>query len=256
MNEGFALGRHITVEFSGCDAEIIVDSHAVEKALLEAAEASGAHIIESSFHYFAPQGVSGFVINSESHYSIHTWPEYDYAAVDVFTCGEKIAPFVGIEKLKKLLHAQEALISADMWRGTTFNYTAKAAENDKKSNGSLDLEQLFNSTQPYGISCSIDLSDCKNEMRGTSLTVLKELTAKMQCGMGTPVINEFENGRICVYTVIDAESSVMIRHDKASHSAHIDLFSRNYIDPRSCATLALAAFSAKSYKIHPALRMA
>ena len=64
MNNIFALGRHITVELSGCDASIIADSKAVETALLEAAEASGAHIIESSFHYFAPQGVSGFVIIS------------------------------------------------------------------------------------------------------------------------------------------------------------------------------------------------
>ena len=81
MNNIFALGRHITVELSGCDASIIADSKAVETALLEAAEASGAHIIESSFHYFAPQGVSGFVIISESHFSIHTWPEYDYACL-------------------------------------------------------------------------------------------------------------------------------------------------------------------------------
>ena len=128
MNNIFALGRHITVELSGCDASIIADSKAVETALLEAAEASGAHIIESSFHYFAPQGVSGFVIISESHFSIHTWPEYDYAAVDVFTCGDTISPYAGIDRLKRLLHAQEAQISADMWRGTSFNYTKRIAE--------------------------------------------------------------------------------------------------------------------------------
>ena len=128
MNNIFALGRHITVELSGCDASIIADSKAVETALLEAAEASGAHIIESSFHYFAPQGVSGFVIISESHFSIHTWPEYDYAAVDVFTCGDTISPYAGIDRLKRLLHAQEAQISADMWRGAGYHRIGRSGE--------------------------------------------------------------------------------------------------------------------------------
>ena len=50
MDDAFALGRHITVELSGCDPALIADSKTVEQALLDAAKASGAHIIESSFH--------------------------------------------------------------------------------------------------------------------------------------------------------------------------------------------------------------
>ena len=258
MSDAFALGRHITVELSGCDPTIIADSKAVEQALLDAAKASGAHIIESSFHYFAPQGVSGFVIISESHFSIHTWPEYDYAAVDVFTCGDSISPFVGIEKLKKSLRAQDALISADMWRGTSFNYTAKIAERDNASNGrtSNDLEKLFLSAQPYGISCSIDLSSCTGEEYGLSAQCLKVLASVMHCAADSPAVNEFEEGRITVLSVVNADSSIVIRRDRASRSVHIDLFSRRYIDPRACATNALRIFGAKSYKIHPALRMA
>lgn len=258
MNDAFALGRHITVELSGCDPALIADSKAVEQALLDAAKASGAHIIESSFHYFAPQGVSGFVIISESHFSIHTWPEYDYAAVDVFTCGDSISPFVGIEKLKKSLRAQDALISSDMWRGTSFNYTAKIAERDNSAAGNVsnDLEKLFISAQPYGISCSIDLSTCTGEEYGLSAQCLKELASVMHCSSASPAVNEFEEGKITVVSVVNADSSIVIRRDRSSKSVHIDLFSRTYIDPRVCATSALRIFGAKSYKIHPALRMA
>ncbi len=258
MNDAFALGRHITVELSGCDPALIADSKAVEQALLDAAKASGAHIIESSFHYFAPQGVSGFVIISESHFSIHTWPEYDYAAVDVFTCGDSISPFVGIEKLKKSLRAQDALISSDMWRGTSFNYTAKIAERDNSAAGNVsnDLEKLFISAQPYGISCSIDLSSCTGEEYGLSAQCLKELASVMHCSSASPAVNEFEEGKITVVSVVNADSSIVIRRDRSSKSVHIDLFSRTYIDPRVCATSALRIFGAKSYKIHPALRMA
>ena len=254
MSEGLALGRHITVELTGCDAKIIADSDAVKKALLGAAEASGAHIVESSFHYFSPQGVSGFVIISESHYSIHTWPEFDYAAVDVFTCGETISPLTGIEYLKKALHARESVISADMWRGTAFNYTEKAAKNDP-SGSSLDLERLFSSSHPYGISCAIDLSGCARGSVQDMKTVFHLLSDKIKCRCGNPQFGEFENGNIAVCSAFDGNTSLMLRIDKTVRSVHIDLFSREYADPRECALLALAGFGAESYKIHPALRM-
>lgn len=53
-----------------------------------AALAAGASIVDATFHRFSPQGVSGVVVVQESHLSIHTWPEYGYAAVDFYTCGE------------------------------------------------------------------------------------------------------------------------------------------------------------------------
>ena len=56
--------------------------------MLQAAEAAGATIVQSVFHRFSPHGVTGVVVVAESHLSIHTWPEYGYAAVDFFTCGD------------------------------------------------------------------------------------------------------------------------------------------------------------------------
>jgi len=60
--------------------------------MIEAANAAGATIIGESFHQFNPVGVTGVVAIAESHLSIHTWPEYGYAAVDVFTCSESFSP--------------------------------------------------------------------------------------------------------------------------------------------------------------------
>lgn len=85
-----SLGRHLILELMGCPGSILDDPAYVEQAMLGAVEASGATMIKPFFHQFAPQGVSGMVIISESHFSIHTWPEYGYAAVDVFTCGDLI----------------------------------------------------------------------------------------------------------------------------------------------------------------------
>lgn len=84
---GSALGRHLLVEFTGCDAAVLADLDRVTAAMLEAARASGATIVTHSFHHFSPHGVSGAVIIAESHLAIHTWPEHGFAAVDYFSCG-------------------------------------------------------------------------------------------------------------------------------------------------------------------------
>jgi len=88
-----ALGRHIIAEIYGCDAEILNDREKIEKIMVDAALAAGAEVREVAFHKFSPQGVSGVVVISESHLTIHTWPELGYAAVDVFTCGDHINPW-------------------------------------------------------------------------------------------------------------------------------------------------------------------
>jgi len=88
-----SLGRHVLAEFYGCTFGILDDLEKVRQYMLDAALAAGAEIKECIFHKFSPQGVSGVVVISESHLAIHTWPELGYAAVDVFTCGEKVDPW-------------------------------------------------------------------------------------------------------------------------------------------------------------------
>lgn len=83
-----ALGNHILVEFTGCSPEIMNDVASIEADMVEAAVKAEMTVINSTFHHFSPYGVSGVVVVQESHLAIHTWPEYGYAAVDIFTCGD------------------------------------------------------------------------------------------------------------------------------------------------------------------------
>ena len=89
-----ALGRHILVEFFGCEPQVMNDVAKIETAMVDAAAKAGATVINSTFHHFSPYGVSGVVVIQESHLAIHTWPEYGYAAVDLFTCGDSVDPWI------------------------------------------------------------------------------------------------------------------------------------------------------------------
>jgi S-adenosylmethionine decarboxylase len=111
-----ALGRQILVEFYDCDADVINDVTMVEDILLTATRAAKASIISHNFHKFSPHGISGTVVIAESHVAIHTWPEYNYAAVDIFTCGETIDPWVIQEYIKEHFISQN-VSSMEMKRG-------------------------------------------------------------------------------------------------------------------------------------------
>jgi spermidine synthase len=95
-----SLGRHILVEFFGCSSDILNDVPLIESSMVGAAADAGATVISSVFHHFSPFGVSGVVVIQESHLAIHTWPEYRYAAVDLFTCGDTVNPWISFDKLK------------------------------------------------------------------------------------------------------------------------------------------------------------
>lgn len=86
------IGHHYIVEASGCDPEIIGSVSKVQQILVRAAELAGATVWAVSFHKFPPKGVSGVVVISESHISTHTWPEFGYGALDIYTCGDEVDP--------------------------------------------------------------------------------------------------------------------------------------------------------------------
>ncbi|QIB27750.1 adenosylmethionine decarboxylase [Caloranaerobacter azorensis] len=101
------LGRHILAEFYNCDRDILNDHALIEKYMNEAAIEAKATIVKSVFHLFNPWGVSGVVVIQESHLTIHTWPEYGYAAVDLFTCGDEVDPWIAFDYLKEKLKAEK-----------------------------------------------------------------------------------------------------------------------------------------------------
>jgi S-adenosylmethionine decarboxylase len=111
-----SLGRHVLAELYGCAIEALDDLETVRQYMQDAALAAGAEIRECVFHKFSPQGVSGVVVISESHLAIHTWPELGYAAIDVFTCGEKVDPWDACKYLVDKFQA-EHMTASEIRRG-------------------------------------------------------------------------------------------------------------------------------------------
>lgn len=109
MNDMEGLGTHLLAELFDCDRSQIDNIKTVEKVMLAAAEISRATVIEPFFHKFSPYGISGVVVIAESHITIHTWPENNYAAVDIFTCGD-LDSHAGIEHIKEELGAGKCVI--------------------------------------------------------------------------------------------------------------------------------------------------
>ncbi|MCL2766949.1 MAG: adenosylmethionine decarboxylase [Peptococcaceae bacterium] len=122
------LGRHVLAEICGCEFSLLNDIGKVEEIMVTAALEAGAEVREYTFHKFSPQGVSGVVIISESHLAIHTWPELGYAAVDVFTCGDRVNPWDACEYLSKSFCAKE-MIAKEVERGVIPEAYLKEAAN-------------------------------------------------------------------------------------------------------------------------------
>jgi len=113
---GRALGHQLMVEYYGCLPEYLNDVEHIRDAMIDAARATGATVVGEVFHEFNPHGISGVVVIAESHLAIHSWPEYGYAAVDLFTCGEEIDPYKGFDLLRQRLAAERFEVQ-EFYRG-------------------------------------------------------------------------------------------------------------------------------------------
>lgn len=85
-----ALSQHTLLEFYECDAARLKRARGVKAVLHDAVLRGGGTIVKEVFHNFSPYGVSGVIVITESHVAIHTWPEHGYAAVDIFSCSDKL----------------------------------------------------------------------------------------------------------------------------------------------------------------------
>jgi S-adenosylmethionine decarboxylase len=100
------LGRHVLADLQGVAAAPLGDASLIETLLTRAAIAAGATPIFAKFHHFgAGQGVTGVLLLAESHISIHTWPEYGFAAVDAFMCGNA-QPELAVDIVCQALHPE------------------------------------------------------------------------------------------------------------------------------------------------------
>jgi S-adenosylmethionine decarboxylase proenzyme len=101
-----SLGRHLLGELHGCDRELLNQPEHVREAMLAAVARSGAPPIQDFVPMFSPHGVTGIIVIAESHFAIHTWPEYGFAAVDLFTCGDTVDPWRAFEHVASALRAE------------------------------------------------------------------------------------------------------------------------------------------------------
>lgn len=109
-----AIGRHLILEMWGC--KNLDSAEAAESALREMVTALDVTLLDLRVHPFSPHGVTGVAIVSESHLAIHTWPEYGYAAVDVFTCGGRRDPDAAMPVLRKYFQPERVQVM-EMTRG-------------------------------------------------------------------------------------------------------------------------------------------
>ena len=106
-----ALGRHLLLDLYECDPVLLAQVDQVRSILREAVRAARATIVTDHFHQFQPYGVSGVIVISESHATIHTWPEKSCAAVDLFTCSETVDTDRLVQVLTEQFKASQTRIS-------------------------------------------------------------------------------------------------------------------------------------------------
>ncbi|MBI1972368.1 MAG: adenosylmethionine decarboxylase [Candidatus Aenigmarchaeota archaeon] len=87
------VGAHMIAELTGCSFDTLNDEKKIKEAMLNASAAAKFTVLDVLIKRFDPQGVTALLLLSESHFSIHTWPELGYAAVDMFTCSKTCDPY-------------------------------------------------------------------------------------------------------------------------------------------------------------------
>ena len=99
--------NHLLLELYGCDYEKLNDESFLRCSLNRAAKFAKATVLNLISNKFEPQGVTAIALLAESHISIHTWPESNYSAVDIFTCGQNMKPELASKYLIDTLKAEE-----------------------------------------------------------------------------------------------------------------------------------------------------
>jgi S-adenosylmethionine decarboxylase len=97
--------KQLLIDLYNCEADIN-DETAILALITEAAKQAGATVLQASVHRFSPMGCSVVIILKETHISLHTWPEFGYAALDIFLCGESLDPYDAWNYIKKKLQPQ------------------------------------------------------------------------------------------------------------------------------------------------------
>jgi S-adenosylmethionine decarboxylase len=259
----FALARQITIEYYDCDERHLLDKDHLENAMLTAARESGATIVSSSFNSFEPQGVSGVVIIAESHFTIHAWPEHNYAAVDMFTCGD-IDLDRAVDSLQATLDAKRTVISADLNRGLMPDlngYDQAPDIGQPECAYPFAWGQEATGRAPWGLLSSVDIRNCDPDIIRSAEKIesfVVELCKRIDMKRfgACQIVHFGEDEKVAGYSMTQLiETSLISGHfANASNTAYIDIFSCKFYEPRQVAEFAVAYFEGSDYKLHIAVR--
>ena len=260
---GVALGRQMTVEFYDCSSAVLADVAAMKEIFLRAADVSGAHVVDSIFHSFQPQGVSGVVVISESHFAVHAWPEHDYAAVDLFTCGPGVDFDLAVKALASGMESGFWIISSLVNRGILgeagVERLVPVVENESSRGLQLSWKSRYERTGARAMSSCVDIYECeklpdKDEtvLRDFVFGIVEKLTARNRSGQYEWGCSErgdevefacsFDSGHV---------SGLLCRSKK---SFYLDVFTDGFFEPREVAEFAVAELGGHYYRMQPQVR--
>jgi S-adenosylmethionine decarboxylase len=258
-----SLGKHWIIECYECDRDILDDPARIESIMIEAVNKSGASILGSHFHSFEPQGVSGAIIIAESHFTIHTWPEHRYAAIDAFTCGELIDVDAAMEFLKVGLDTEEVILAGDLNRGiVSHNGLERAsAVSIRQIEAVQSWEEKYRREDAWGIQTAVDVHNCDPALirdaeyvKQFAVDLCDEIDMKR---FGETVVVDFgEDERVSGFSLVQLiETSLISGHfANQSNNAHIDIFSCKYYEPYRVADFSRRYFHGSDFTMNVTLR--
>ena len=202
------------------------------------------------------------MIIAESHFSVHAWPEYNYAAVDIFTCGDSIDLDTAISSMQTGFSSQRTFISSDRNRGA-FNYENQVCL-QQKDEMVMDRKMLpatwkmaFEENSFWGISTCVDLYGCHPGMITDASRIETFVTRLCEhIDIKAPQVNFVQDDSSLIFTTAQSVGAVTISGHFASESncAYLDIFSCRFYDPRKSAEFALSFFQGDHYRLQVTLR--
>lgn len=151
------LAKHVLVEYYQCNSDKIRDPEFIEQALVGAAHTTGTTVSDCIIHSFAPWGASGAVVMGESHLTIHTWGEFSFASVDLYTCGDNADPWQEFNYLAKALESKNFSVM-EVKRGIR-HLLPPLDQHPKEPMKISERLSWYHDFDPYGFGVSIQTKD-------------------------------------------------------------------------------------------------
>ena len=217
-------GTHLLVEFWGC--KTIDTAQEIGDILRAASVKANSSLLKLSVHKFEPQGVTGLALLAESHISLHTWPEKQYIAIDVFTCGNHTKPYKAVRYLREVFQPERVEIK-EVKRGSNLA-TKKVKELMFERDTNLRRDE-----KEFGYELVLNLYDCDPETIRSGKRLVQFVTElcdliKMK-RFGEPFLERFalDSEIAAGYSVAQMiETSLISGHfSEYWNSAYINIFS-------------------------------